>query len=116
MCQQLTILAQQDEDHYIAQCEHGTIHLRWEHITVHLQVMDFRALLRVVLQAWEDKPTYSGKMRLGTSSITLEFPPDAHYPLIRLMRKAAARLDDADGGRLERCSRLFPGSTVHYLN
>ena len=36
MCQHLTVLAQWGEQRLIAQCEHDTLHLVWNHVTLAL--------------------------------------------------------------------------------
>ncbi|NJL06527.1 MAG: hypothetical protein HC911_16810 [Chloroflexaceae bacterium] len=41
MCTQFTPLAKYDHSHAISQCEHGTIHLTWEHCTFRLAPEQF---------------------------------------------------------------------------
>lgn len=51
MCNQLILLAQQSQRHYLAQCEHGTLHLVWMHTTLHLNPA-LMCELTDVLHAW----------------------------------------------------------------
>jgi hypothetical protein len=51
MCNQLILLAQQSQRHYLAQCEHGTLHLVWMHTTLHLNPQ-LMCELTDVLHAW----------------------------------------------------------------
>jgi len=46
MCQRLTLLAQRDSVRYIAQCEHGTLHLRWRRSALQLTADEFAAVAR----------------------------------------------------------------------
>jgi hypothetical protein len=47
MCKKLVILAKENVSRYIAQCEHGTIHLVWDNLSVRLYPED---LIRIVDQ------------------------------------------------------------------
>lgn len=40
MCNHFTLLAQQSEQRFIARCEHGTLHLNWDQVTVRLHPVD----------------------------------------------------------------------------
>jgi hypothetical protein len=48
MCNQLIMLAELDERRYIAQCEHGTIHVGWDMITLHLTRSYFLELAKAI--------------------------------------------------------------------
>lgn len=51
MCNHLTFLAQSGDWRYVAQCEHGTLHLTWGRQTLHLQPKDFLRVARFLEQA-----------------------------------------------------------------
>ena len=53
MCQRLTLLAQRDSVRYIAQCEHGTLHLRWRRSALQLTEDEFAAVARF-LGRWSE--------------------------------------------------------------
>lgn len=44
MCNNLVFLAEQDEYRFICICEHQTIHLSWDHVTIYLMPEDFLSL------------------------------------------------------------------------
>jgi hypothetical protein len=46
MCQRLTLIARRDSVRYIAQCEHGTLHLRWRRSALQLTADEFAAVTR----------------------------------------------------------------------
>lgn len=46
MCNQLTYLAAEGSYRYVACCEHGTIHLSWERVTLHWHPKDFVQIAR----------------------------------------------------------------------
>ncbi|NJK80036.1 MAG: hypothetical protein HC876_16175 [Chloroflexaceae bacterium] len=54
MCHYMTLLARHSRRHYLAQCEHGTIHLVWLHTTVHMSP-DLLMQLVDVLASWLDQ-------------------------------------------------------------
>jgi hypothetical protein len=51
MCQHLTILAKYSEHQWIAQCEHGTLHLTWQRTIISLRLSECKRLA-VFLDAW----------------------------------------------------------------
>jgi hypothetical protein len=51
MCNQLTFLAKSNDWRYIAQCEHGIIHLGWDFKTLYLQHRDFLQVARFLEKA-----------------------------------------------------------------
>ena len=95
MCTQLTILARHTAACYVAQCEHSTIHLCWEHVSIHLRPLDFLALTHSITELCARQPDHTGKMRLGIGALTLELLPDDYQPMSALMRQVAAQLTPA---------------------
>ena len=51
MCQHITILAKYNEHQWIAQCEHGTLHLTWQRTVISLRLSECKRLA-VFLDAW----------------------------------------------------------------
>lgn len=49
MCEQLKILSKANATRYIAQCEHGTIHLVWDNLSLRLPPEDF---ISIAEQVW----------------------------------------------------------------
>jgi hypothetical protein len=92
MCQQWTILAQQGDVCSIAQCEHGTVHLRWPHLSLHLCPQDFLEFARIVVAAYGERPQPNPKMRLSIDTFTLEVGAKDAQPLLVLIQQATAQL------------------------
>lgn len=90
MCEQYVVLAKHTTACYIAQCEHGTLHLCWDHVSVHLRPPAFLALTQTITHLTPTQPNH--KLRLGIGRLTLELLPDDYQPLIALMRCVAAKL------------------------
>lgn len=51
MCQHLTVLVKSSDQRYIAQCEHGTVHLVWHHAVLQVRAGDFVRLANF-LNTW----------------------------------------------------------------
>ena len=43
MCQHVLILAERNSQQYISQCEHGTVHLLWDGVGLHLPAEAFKS-------------------------------------------------------------------------
>jgi len=117
MCEKLTILTEHTAFCTIAQCEHGTVHIHWQHLTIHLCEADFLALTRVVADAYAESPQCPSKMRLGIGDITLEIAKEDCQPMIKLMRRAAAQLTPVVPSLPpDNCTTPFLFSAAQYLN
>ena len=90
MCEQFIVLAKHTSSCYIAQCEHGTLHLCWDHVCVHLRPHDFLALTQTIANLNPNQPNH--KLRLGIGRLTLELLTEDCQPLTALMRCVAAKL------------------------
>jgi hypothetical protein len=56
MCTQFTPLASYDQSHGISQCEHGTIHLTWEHCSVRLAPDQFVQIADLIARTQQTGP------------------------------------------------------------
>lgn len=56
MCTQFTPLATYDQSHTISQCEHGTIHLTWEHCTFRLAPDQFTQIADLIARTQQTGP------------------------------------------------------------
>lgn len=56
MCIQFTMLASYDAAHYIAQCEHGTLHLVWQSSTIRLHPRDLVPTIKTLQTITPDVP------------------------------------------------------------
>lgn len=50
MCSQFTKLAESNDYRYVLQCEHGTIHLTWDLVTVYFNHIEFERLVFLLEQ------------------------------------------------------------------
>jgi hypothetical protein len=48
MCTQFTNLAESNDHRYISQCEHGTIYLTWDLMTLYLNLSEFVQLVQLL--------------------------------------------------------------------
>jgi hypothetical protein len=96
MCQNLTVLVQDDDWHYLGLCEHDTVHLVWRHLSLHLRADDFVALTDTVVAAClhagppPDSPTTTFRLRVGEVLLILEAEP--FWQFANLMRRGAEKL------------------------
>jgi len=117
MCNELTHLAQQGDWRYIAQCEHQTVHLRWDHLTLSLPPTAFLQLGAQIIKACEgtmfptsvaadvtplttatddaSSPTAKQPLRLRVNTVTLEIPAAELADLVALLQRARAQLHQA---------------------
>jgi len=51
MCEDLTILIEDDIDHYVSQCPHGTVQVAWGHLSLSLRRNDFVSLVDSAVNA-----------------------------------------------------------------
>ncbi|MBX3013043.1 MAG: hypothetical protein KF832_16115 [Caldilineaceae bacterium] len=116
MCTQFTILVEQGEWHYVARCEHGTLHLRWGHITIALGAADFRTFARLALTEAANHQPASGRMRLQVDTVTVEFPAADLYPLLALMQRALTHLDTEEPPLYAPQTRISSFPLTNYMN
>jgi hypothetical protein len=97
MCKNLTFLAKASAERYIAQCEHGTIHLVWDNLSIRLQQGDF-----VNITADACRKTQSGLEHdtgqgfwLKMRGVALQFQPESLMILRDLMCLAVLNMDKA---------------------
>ncbi len=108
MCNEFTMLVQASDWRYIAQCEHQTVHLRWDHLTISLPPHAFRQLAGQILDASPAVRTPSGSdkvtapkqpqptLRLRLNTVLLEFPASDFARLRALLTDASALLAEND--------------------
>lgn len=105
MCKEFCMLVEQSDWRYIAQCEHNTVHLRWDTLTLSFQPEAFLKFGRQILQEHTkvsrlfpavDAP-FSKKapfnLRLRVNTIELELPPSDLPELLMALRFACALLE-----------------------
>lgn len=84
MCNRLTILAAEDPFHCISQCEHGSIHLDWGNLTIHLKPQNFLELSDILEAACARRSQVSGdkkKFHLNIQSAMLVLSSESLFRL-----------------------------------
>ncbi|HEY4034375.1 MAG TPA: hypothetical protein VGL94_10470 [Ktedonobacteraceae bacterium] len=61
MCQYLNLLTKLEAHRYVGQCEHGTLHLAWDHVTMHLSRADFLRLADILQTLPSDEESFIAK-------------------------------------------------------
>jgi len=105
MCKEFYVLVEQTEWRYIAQCEHNTVHLRWDTLTLNFQPEAFLKFGRQILQEHVkvsrlfpvDEASFSKKkpsnLCLRVNTVVLELPPSEMPELLMALRIACALLE-----------------------
>lgn len=103
MCQQVIILAERAGWRYISQCEHGTVHLVWDTIGIHLPASAFVELATHILDtsyqlSEEAHSPQRGYCRLQVGRLAVEVPLPDFLPLAAMVREALPQVDLLAGG------------------
>jgi hypothetical protein len=124
MCQQMTMLAELEEHRFIARCEHGTIHLNWDVITLHLTKEYFLELAQelqeplpqqgilMIKRSWFHLTGKAGRgyaLRIGQAELHLS-TQDVLF-LIHMLQRSLRILQDATETR-QVCLVLHPTVTT----
>jgi hypothetical protein len=100
MCRNLTILAKESATRYIARCEHGTVHLVWDNLSIRLRPADFvRLTENACTRAGNlmDRDDEKKGFRLRMHGIGIEFPPETLATLRDLMCVAVLQMEKPTG-------------------
>jgi hypothetical protein len=100
-------LAKLDDQHFIAACRHGIVHLTWDRVTVRYRKEEFQRLAGLLDRVRESQPPISlrdGEMRvtsrinedceLKIGSLVLLLPPSQFEDFCRIAVEAVERLED----------------------
>lgn len=77
MCTQFTTLAESNNFRYILQCEHGTIHLSWDLVTLYLNLSEFEHLVGLL----ERGTRLAEPSKISESSCILSYKKEGYYQL-----------------------------------
>lgn len=104
MCNTFDMLVELNDWRYIAQCEHKTVHLRWDHLTISLPPCAFLQLARHILaeatahsvSSSQSRNTPAAhlqpKLRLRLNTVLVEFAHAELLTLRSLLQRALALL------------------------
>lgn len=109
MCNQLTLLAKAGASRYIAQCEHGTIHVVWDNVSVRLRPEDFQNLAEnttLNMQPWLAPDAQQG-FWLKLHGVAVRFEPESLAVLRNLMYLAILRMDGVSS--MPQLAGYYPG-------
>ena len=90
MCTQFTTLAESSDFRHILQCEHGTIHLTWDLVTLYLNSSEFDSLANLL----EQGTRMSEPAKLTESPCILVYKERGYYQL--WIRNLAINLTPVD--------------------
>lgn len=104
MCKEFRMLVQQTDWRYVAQCEHDTVHLRWDSLDLSFQPEAFLKLGNRIIHEHTmvtrmfpriDAPAIAADgpkpcLKLCVSNVDVEFPPSALPELLIVLRIACA--------------------------
>lgn len=140
MCNDFTMLVTVSDWRYIAQCEHKTVHLRWDHLTVSLPSHAFLQLAEMIHREFavggslfaqvNGLPTRANgnppSLRLRLNTVLLEFAGADLTDLRNLIEQAIDLLSrgisvtEAPAPRKSLSIQPYPQTTqrslAHYLN
>jgi hypothetical protein len=102
----MTTLAKESATRYIAQCEHGTIHLVWDSLSIRLRPGGFFRLAKHVCARTSALPDQDEEKGLGLrlNAVGVRFPTETLATLRDLMWLAMLQMQKPDG------VRSMPGS------
>jgi hypothetical protein len=111
MCQYIIVLVERKGWRYITQCEHGTVHLVWDNIGVHLPAQQFIQLaLRIVetnaeFQQYGAPPEHRHcRLQVGRACLTL--PLDDFTALAELVEEALPQVNLLEDSHCRAVPRL----------
>jgi hypothetical protein len=98
MCDKVTVLAKANATRYVARCEHGTVHVVWDNVSLRLSGADFiRITQDACTRAQSLRAGGEGKegLHFSLKTVRVKFEPDAMLLLRDLMCLAALNMDES---------------------
>lgn len=114
MCQHVVMLAERAGHRYISQCEHGTVHLVWDAVGLHLPAEAFLQLANRIFQTARTLSAQSeaeerGHCLLQVGRIAVALLLEDFLPLAQMVEEALPHVDLAAGAAHCQAPRLtFP--------
>lgn len=118
MCQHVVFLAEREGMRYVSQCEHGTVHLVWDAVGLHLPAAAFVQIAQRILQtaAWvmtQHEAPAGSHCLLQVGRITVTLPPGDFLPLAQMVEEALPQVAMAKPAGPWPLLRLtFPGQPL----
>lgn len=113
MCQHVVILAERNDQQYVSQCEHGTVHLIWDGIGLHLPAEAFNRLAVHVMKTraniLEHGDSISqGHCRLCVGKLSLTLPVEDFLLMVEMIDEVMPQVDLTGSGQNDPLFRLAP--------
>ena len=104
MCQHVVILAERNGQQYVSQCEHGTVHLIWDGIGLHLPAEAFN---RLVVQIMNTRANIlelgdsisQGHCRLGVGNMSLTLPVEDFLLMVEMIDEVMPQVNLTGSGQ-----------------
>ncbi len=113
MCQHVVILAERNNQQYLSQCEHGTVHLIWDGVGLHLPAEAFNRLAAHILRTratlldrGEEASHIHCRLNVGKLSITL--PMQEFLLLVEMVDGVMPALNLTGKGQTNPLHRFAP--------
>lgn len=115
MCQQVVILAERNNRQYVSQCEHGTVHLVWDGVGLHLPAEAFNRLSTQIFRTrsilWQrGESTNQGHCRLSIGKLSITLPVEEFLLLVEMVEAAMPGMSMTDHGKNDPWRKLPPYS------
>ncbi len=113
MCQHVVILAERSGQQFISQCEHGTVHLIWDGIGLHLPAEAFNRLTVHVMNTRANimelgDSISQGHCRLCVGKVSLTLPVEEFMLMVEMIDEAMPLVNLKGNGQEQTLFRLAP--------
>lgn len=113
MCQHIVILAERNGQQYVSQCEHGTVHLIWNGVGLHLSAEAFNRLAahimktRANIQERGDSIS-QGHCRMCVGKMSVTLPVEDFLHMAEMIDEVMPQISLTGNGQYHSSVRLAP--------
>ena len=113
MCQHIVILAERNGQQYVSQCEHGTVHVIWDGIGLHLPAEAFSRLATHIMKTRANilelgESITHGHCRMCVGKMSLTLPLEDFLHLVDMIDEVMPQIDLTGSGHYDAQFRLAP--------
>ena len=118
MCQHIVILAERNGKQYVSQCEHGTVHLIWDGVGLHLSSEAFDRLAAHIMKTRSNilelgDSVSQGHCRMCVGKLSLILPVEDFLLMAEMIDEVLLRVNLTGNGPSHSSVRIAP---PHQLN
>lgn len=118
MCQHIVILAERNGQQYISQCEHGTVHLIWDGVGLHLSAEAFNRLAAHIMKTRSNiqelgDSISQGHCRMCVGKLSLILPVEEFLLMAEMIDEVMPQVNLTGNGQYHSSVRITP---PHQLN